>query len=71
MDKQKMKRAKDIEYLLFELNSLDFWSRNKNTTDILENGLYKLCCRDKEFSGKLHQLISETINRLEKEFDEL
>lgn len=42
MDKQKMKRANDIEYLLFELNSLDFWSRNKNTTDILENGLYKL-----------------------------
>ena len=71
MDKQKMKRAKDIEYLLSKLNSLDFWSRNENTNCILDNELYHLCCGDKEFSGKLHQLISETINRLEKEFDEL
>ena len=66
-----MKRAEDIESLLFKLNSLDYWSRNKNTTDILENNLYNLCCGDKEFAGKLRQLISETINRLEKEFDEL
>jgi hypothetical protein len=29
MDKQKMKRAKDIEYLLSNLDSIDFWSRNK------------------------------------------
>lgn len=71
MDKQKMKRAKDIEYLLSKLNSLDFWSRNENTNCILDNELYHLCCGDKEFSGKLHQLISETINRLEKEFDKL
>lgn len=71
MDKQKMKRAKDIESLLSKLKSIDFWSRNENTTDILENNLYRLCCGDKEFGGKLHQLISETINRLEKEFDEL
>lgn len=71
MDKQKMKRAKDIESLLSKLNRLDFWSRNKNTTDILENNLYNLCCGDKEFSSKLHQLISETKNRLEKEFEEL
>lgn len=71
MDKQKMKRAKDIEYLLSKLNSLNFWSRNENTNCILDNELYHLCCGDKEFSGKLHQLISETINRLEKEFDKL
>lgn len=66
-----MKRAKDIESLLSKLNRLDFWSRNKNTTDILGNNLYNLCCGDKEFSSKLHQLISETKNRLEKEFEEL
>ena len=66
-----MKRAKDIEYLLSRLDSLDFWSRNEDTIDILGNGLYNLCCGDKEFSGKLHQIIYETRNRLEKEFDEL
>ena len=71
MDKQKMERANNIEYLLSELHYLEFWSRNENTTRLLENGLYNLCCRDKEFSGKFHQLISETRNRLEKEFDEL
>lgn len=71
MDKQKMKRAKDIEYLLSKLNSLDFWSKNENTDYVLDNELYHLYCGDKEFSRKLHQLISETINRLEKEFDEL
>lgn len=71
MDKQKMKRAKDIEYLLSRLDSIDFWSRNENTASILDNELYHLCCGDKEFSSKLHQLISETINRLKKELDEL
>ena len=71
MDKQKMEKANNIEYLLSELNYIEFWSRNENTTRSLENSLYKLCCRDKEFSGKFHQLISETRNRLEKEFDEL
>ncbi len=71
MDKQKLERAKNIESLLSKLNSVDFWSRNKNTTDILGNYLYHLCYRDKEFGGKLHQLISETINRLKKELDEL
>lgn len=30
MDKQKLERAKDIESLLSKLNSVDFWSRNKN-----------------------------------------
>ena len=71
MDKQKLERAKDIEYLLSKLDSIDFWSRNENTASILDNELYYLCCGDKEFSSKLHQLISETRNRLEKEFDEL
>lgn len=71
MDKQKMKRAKDIEYLLSRLDSIDFWSRNENTASILDNELYHLCCVDKEFSSKLHQLISETINRFKKELDEL
>ena len=71
MDKQKLERAKDIEYLLSKLNSIDFWSRNENTDSILDNELYYLCCGDKEFSSKLHQLISETINRLKKELDEL
>ena len=71
MDKQKLERAKDIEYLLSRLDSIDFWSRNENTDSILDNELYYLCCGDKEFSSKLHQLISETINRLKKELDEL
>lgn len=71
MDKQKMERANNIEYLLSELKYLEFWSRNENTTLPLENGLYHLCCRDKEFSGKFHQLISDTKKRLEKEFNEL
>lgn len=71
MDKQKLERAKDIEYLLSKLDSIDFWSRNENTDSILDNELYYLCCGDKEFSSKLHQLISETINRLKKELDEL
>lgn len=71
MDKQKMERAKDIKYLLSELDSMEFWSRNKNTARPLENGLYHLCHRDKEFSDKLYQLISDTKKRLEKEFDEL
>ena len=71
MDKQKLERAKNIEFLLSQLNSVDFWSRNENTDSILDNELYYLCCGDKEFSSKLHQLISETINRLKKELDEL
>ena len=71
MDRQKLERAKDIEYLLSKLDSIDFWSRNENTDSILDNELYYLCCGDKEFSSKLHQLISETINRLKKELDEL
>ena len=71
MDKQKMKRTIYIEYLLSRLDSIDFWSRNENTASILDNELYHLCCGDKEFSSKLHQLISETINRLKKELDEL
>ena len=71
MGKQKLERAKDIEYLLSKLDSIDFWSRNENTDSILDNELYYLCCGDKEFSSKLHQLISETINRLKKELDEL
>ena len=71
MDKQKLERAKDIEYLLSKLDSIDFWSRNENTDSILDNELYYLCCGDKEFSRKLHQLISETINRFKKELDEL
>ena len=71
MNTEKLERAKNIEFLLSQLNSVDFWSRNENTDSILDNELYYLCCGDKEFSSKLHQLISETINRLEKEFDEL
>ena len=71
MDKQKLERATDIDYVLSKLDSIDFWSRNENTASILDNELYHLCCGDKEFSSKLHQLISETRNRLEKEFDEL
>lgn len=71
MDKQKMERAKDIEYLLSNLDRMEYWSRNQNTDHLLENGLYHLCRGDKEFSGKLHQLISDTKQRLQKEFDEL
>ncbi|RHN82918.1 hypothetical protein DW657_17480 [Prevotella sp. AM23-5] len=69
MNIDKLERAKDIKYLLSKLDCMEYWSRNKNTDHLLENGLYNLCHGDKEFSGKLHQLISDTKQRLQKEFD--
>lgn len=68
MDKEKLAKAKDIEYMCYLLDSI---KDDCSTKGEHYNSLYYLCGLNKEFKASLYKLIYETKSRLEKEFKEL
>ena len=60
MDKQKLERAKDIEYLLSKLDSIDFWSRNENNdSEILYKFTHSILKDMKSLESNTSQLVDE------------
>lgn len=70
MDKEKLDKAIIIRSMLdTDLNAL---SRALDIKDgVLGDSLKTIVINDKEFRAKFMQLVHETYNRLQKEFDEL
>ena len=70
MDKEKLDKAINIRRMLdTDLNAL---SRALDIKDgVLGDSLKTIVRNDKEFRAKFMQLVHETYNRLQKEFDEL
>lgn len=70
MDKEKLDKAMIIRSMLdTDLNAL---SRALDIKDgVLGDSLKTIVRNDKEFRAKFMQLVHETYNRLQKEFDEL
>lgn len=68
MDKEKLDRAKDIDYMC---NLLDCIKHDCSEEGEHWNNLYYLFGLNKEFKIALYKLIYETKKRLEKEFNEL
>jgi hypothetical protein len=70
MDKEKLDKAIIIRSMLdTDLNAL---SRASDIKDgVLGDSLKTIVRNDKEFRAKFMQLVHETYNRLQKEFDEL
>ncbi len=70
MDKEKLDKAIIIRSMLdTDLNAL---SRALDIKDgVLGDSLKTIVRNDKEFRAKFMQLVHETYNRLQKEFDEL
>lgn len=70
MDKEKLDKAIIIRRMLdTDLNAL---SRALDIKDgVLGDSLKTIVRNDKEFRAKFMQLVHETYNRLQKEFDEL
>lgn len=70
MDKEKLDKAIIIRSMLdTDLNAL---SRALDIKDgLLGDSLKTIVRNDKEFRAKFMQLVHETYNRLQKEFDEL
>lgn len=70
MDKEKLDKAIIIRRMLdTDLNDL---SRALDIKDgVLGDSLKTIVRNDKEFRAKFMQLVHETYNRLQKEFDEL
>ena len=68
MDREKLGRAKDIDYMRYLLDSI---KQNCSEKGGYWNDLYYLCGLNKEFKTALYKLIYETKNKLEKEFNEL
>ena len=60
MDRQKLERAKDIEYLLSKLNSIDFWSRNENNdSEVLEKFIHSILKDMKSLESNISQLVDK------------
>ncbi len=71
MDIEKLERANIIaKSLLPKVNELMNMSSKSNNI-ILADSIYGLSKYDKEFNNKFNQLLSETKQRLQKEFEEL
>lgn len=68
MDREKLGRAKDIDYMCYLLDSI---KQNCSEKGGYWNDLYYLCGLNKEFKTALYKLIYETKNKLEKEFNKL
>lgn len=70
MDKEKLDKAIILRSMLdTDLNAL---SRASDIKDgVLGDSLKTIVRNDKEFRAKFMQLVHETYNRLQKEFDEL
>ena len=70
MDIDKLKRANlIIKNLIPDIDELINMSPKVIT--ILANSIYELSKCDKEFNNKFNQLLLETKQRLQKEFDEI
>ena len=70
MDKEKLDKAIIIRRMLdTDLNALSRASDIKD--DVLGDSLKTIVRNDKEFRAKFMQLVHETYNRLQKEFNEL
>ena len=71
MNIEKLERANIIaKSLLPKVNELINMSSKSNNT-VLADSIYGLSKYDEEFNNKFNQLLSETKQRLQKEFEEL
>lgn len=71
MDINKLERANIIaKSLIPKVNELMNMSSKSNNT-VLADSIYGLSKCDEEFKNKFTQLLSETKQRLQKEFEEL
>lgn len=70
MDKEKLNKALTLRMMLdTNLNALSRALDIK--AGVLGDSLKTIVINDKEFRAKFMQLVHETYNRLQKEFDEL
>ena len=68
MDKEKLERAKNIDYMCYLLDSI---KNDCSKEGEHWNNLYYLCGLNNEFKIALYKLIYETKKRLQEELDKL
>ena len=68
MDRKKLDRAKNIDYMCTLLDLIKFDCSNEGNG---RNSLYCLCDLNNEFKEAIYKLIYETKQRLQEELDKL
>lgn len=73
MNIDNLKRANlIIKNLIPNVNELiNMSSKSKSNNTVIADSIYELSKYDKEFNSKFNQLLLETKQRFQKEFDEL